>query len=608
MGEQQLLTLKEASDWASYYIGQEITESNISYLIQYGRILRYDENGNLKSSTNGITKVSLLELKKYYKNRTREKKWKQTLGDELNWHLSFENIPERDRTKHVHRLHQYKGKFIPQLVEYFLDNHVNDFKKRAFFKEGDIILDPFAGSGTTLVQCLELGMHSIGIDISRFNCMISETKTQKYDLKELVAELRRAQKETEIFSTKKFRNESDISLRTLLSSINMKYYPSPDFRILMHQMYSFQSKIKRETESLLSVGAVEKREKALIDLLKKYSSEKTDLEQAARVYTSRLPVPFEFKITSNNVENLVTKFSTKYADPILEETYEKAKIRAREKQTTLDFLRIDEPFSDSPFLSSWFTKRQQVELEYYRNQINAQKDPRIQNIMKIILSRAARSCRATRHIDLATLIEPQTNPYYCTKHFKVCTPVTTILRHLKRYTEDTIKRVEEFSRLRKDVYCEVINADSRKINILGHVKRKNERFYNLLKTNKINGIFTSPPYVGQIDYHEQHAYSYELFEIDRKDEFEIGKKSNGKSKNAQQDYVNGISTVLVNVQKFLRKDSNIFIVANDKKNLYPTIAKKSGLEIIKTHRRPVLNRTERDKQPYSESIFHMVLE
>lgn len=33
----------------------------------------------------------------------------------LNW--SERELPERIRTKHVHRLHPYLGKFIPQLVE-----------------------------------------------------------------------------------------------------------------------------------------------------------------------------------------------------------------------------------------------------------------------------------------------------------------------------------------------------------------------------------------------------------------------------------------------------------------------------------------------------------
>lgn len=36
--------------------------------------------------------------------------------------LSFAKVREYDRTKHVHRLHPYLGKFIPQLVEVFLRN------------------------------------------------------------------------------------------------------------------------------------------------------------------------------------------------------------------------------------------------------------------------------------------------------------------------------------------------------------------------------------------------------------------------------------------------------------------------------------------------------
>jgi len=40
-------------------------------------------------------------------------------------------------------LHPYKGKFIPQLVEYFLDSHTDEFKKEVYFHKGDIVLDPF---------------------------------------------------------------------------------------------------------------------------------------------------------------------------------------------------------------------------------------------------------------------------------------------------------------------------------------------------------------------------------------------------------------------------------------------------------------------------------
>ncbi len=65
---------------------------------------------------------------------------------DLSW--SEQELPERERTKHVHRLHPYLGKFIPQLVEALLGRYV---------RPGGRVLDPFAGSGTTLVQSLESG-------------------------------------------------------------------------------------------------------------------------------------------------------------------------------------------------------------------------------------------------------------------------------------------------------------------------------------------------------------------------------------------------------------------------------------------------------------------
>jgi len=45
------------------------------------------------------------------------------------------------------------------------------------------VLDPFCGSGTTLVQSNELRMHAIGTDISAFNAMISNAKVDKYEVR-----------------------------------------------------------------------------------------------------------------------------------------------------------------------------------------------------------------------------------------------------------------------------------------------------------------------------------------------------------------------------------------------------------------------------------------
>jgi hypothetical protein len=98
---------------------------------------------------------------------------------ELSW--SEQALPERERTKHVHRLHPYLGKFIPQLVEALLERYV---------PRGGAVLDPFAGSGTTLVQALESGYDATGVDIAAFNALLIRVKTGEYNLFTLEHELR----------------------------------------------------------------------------------------------------------------------------------------------------------------------------------------------------------------------------------------------------------------------------------------------------------------------------------------------------------------------------------------------------------------------------------
>lgn len=521
---KQLLTIKEACEWASSFLGRAISETNISYLIQYGKVKKYGENGS--------TQIHINDLKNYYQsfNGTREVEWKKKLGNDLNWSLSFDNLREKDTTKHVHRLHPYKGKFIPQLVEYFIDCHTDDFKKQSFFKKGDIVLDPFSGSGTTLVQAAELGIHAIGIDISRFNCMITDTKLLDHNLDSLTQDIKIINTAITKFETDAKIQEFEKELYLELSKFNNKHFPSPDYKrkIYKKEIDENEYSISKEREFL----------KIYNELVKKY---KIELKQ------------------------------------------EKSK----------------------SFLDKWYIKNIRKEIDFAFEQIKQVKDEKNKRVLAVILSRTIRSCRATTHSDLATLKEPQITTYYCFKHKKICKPLFSIKYWFGRYANDTIARIREFQKLKNGAHWASITGDSRTVDIAKEIQSRNKEFYKIIESQKIKGIFSSPPYVGQIDYHEQHAYAYDLFNFERKDELEIGPLYKGQGIEAKKSYVEGISQVLLNSKKYFADNYDVFLVANDKWNLYPTIAEKAGMKIVNQYKRPVLNRTERDKNPYSEIIFHL---
>ncbi|HET6174782.1 MAG TPA: site-specific DNA-methyltransferase, partial [Gaiellales bacterium] len=86
---------------------------------------------------------------------------------ELSWSESA--LPQSERTKHVHGLHPYLGKFPPQLAEALIRRHC---------PRGGLVLDPFCGSGTTLVEAVALGRDAVGCDISGFNALLAREKVR----------------------------------------------------------------------------------------------------------------------------------------------------------------------------------------------------------------------------------------------------------------------------------------------------------------------------------------------------------------------------------------------------------------------------------------------
>lgn len=78
-------------------------------------------------------------------------------------------VLRRQSTRYsVHGLHEYKGKFNPQVVRGLLNIFsVKDFQN---------VLDPFCGSGTTLVECAQMNVDSCGLDINPLAVYITNAK------------------------------------------------------------------------------------------------------------------------------------------------------------------------------------------------------------------------------------------------------------------------------------------------------------------------------------------------------------------------------------------------------------------------------------------------
>jgi hypothetical protein len=351
---------------------------------------------------------------------------------DLSW--SERELPERVRTKHVHRLHPYLGKFIPQLVEALFERHVPQGR----------VLDPFAGSGTTLVQALESGLDAVGADVAPFNCLLMQVKTREYNPFVLESELREALARLEAF----------------------------------------------------------------------------------------------------------------------------------------DGRRPEGPVAR--YVRDWYAPQAAAELLFVRGLVE---DYEHADVLRVVLARAARSARRTTHFDLDFPRAPQRSEYWCHKHRRTCRPVAEARRFLRRYALDTLGRIREFARVRaRGREAEVLHGDARELDFGG----------------PFDGVLTSPPYPGLIDYHEQHRYAYELLGLEECRELELGK---GASRAALAAYREGVAAVLANVRRSLRPGAPVVIVINDRRDLYPEILERAGLQLEERYRRHVNRRTGRRSGEFFEDVL-----
>ncbi len=81
-----------------------------------------------------------------------------------------------DQSVLTHGLHKYPAKFFPELPRWLIYR---------YSKEGDWVLDPFAGSATVNLECLLARRHSVGVDVDPFSKFLARVKVTPLRVKPL---------------------------------------------------------------------------------------------------------------------------------------------------------------------------------------------------------------------------------------------------------------------------------------------------------------------------------------------------------------------------------------------------------------------------------------
>ncbi len=90
--------------------------------------------------------------------------------------VCFKSMYPTDSVSAAHGIHSYTAKLIPFIPRYLVQK---------YSCQNDIVLDPFCGSGTTLLEARLKSRNAVGIDINPLAVLISESKTKSPDLDEL---------------------------------------------------------------------------------------------------------------------------------------------------------------------------------------------------------------------------------------------------------------------------------------------------------------------------------------------------------------------------------------------------------------------------------------
>ena len=138
-------------------------------------------------------------------------------------------MTSKDRKRLTHYLFRYPAKFHPPVARALIER---------FSSPGHIVLDPFCGSGTLLVEAISLGRNAIGIDIDPVAAFVSRAKTMRISpvrlrssAKTILAALLPYERPEREYQTLMF---TDIDDEHLLAAVRDENLSLPDIPNIFH--------------------------------------------------------------------------------------------------------------------------------------------------------------------------------------------------------------------------------------------------------------------------------------------------------------------------------------------------------------------------------------
>jgi DNA modification methylase len=124
----------------------------------------------------------------------------------VDYSWSFSDKTIKDTSYITHGYYTYPAKFIPQLAERLIKENS---------AEGDIVIDPFMGSGTTIVEAIVNSRIGIGTDINEIANLLAKVKTTPIDNLILAEEYYKLEKDL----IKRLNGQFEKSLRDALLKV-----------------------------------------------------------------------------------------------------------------------------------------------------------------------------------------------------------------------------------------------------------------------------------------------------------------------------------------------------------------------------------------------------